>query len=143
MNKYIRFFACFLLIALTSCSRYYLSVCKVPVDKWSLASTYAETPNPKGKNPPQGEKLYISWLLPLAFAPTDATLRLRVLYRNLEKEEHIYELPHRLGTQQLEIVGNKFTETGGIYSYHVELLDRTGKVLTQRKQRMWTELITL
>ncbi len=140
MNKYI-----VLLIALGcfGCSSHYVSVVKVPVDKTSLASTYAGTPDPKAKVVPKGEKLYISYRIPFSMSTDDLKIRLKVIYKNLEQEEKIFPIYHRIGAVGFDLVGDKFKKTSGFFTYKAELLDKDDHVIDCNQQRMWVDLLKL
>lgn len=121
----------------------YLSVRKVPIDKTSLASTYAESPDPKASKPPKGEKLYITYRVPFDHETEGMKLKLQVVYRDLSKEEIIYPINHRIGVFGFDVLDKKFKETNGFYTYRVTLIDQQDRELDTFKQRMWTNVISL
>ena len=137
MNKYI----ISLLLLCSGCRGQYVSVSKVPIDKTSLASTYAETPDPKASKPPKGEKLYVSYRIPFGKQAQGAKLRLQLIYRNLDQEEVVFPLAHRMGTVGFEVVGEKFRKTNGVFSYKAQLIGSEGEVVDTYTQRMWVNVI--
>ena len=144
MNKYSHFSIIAALVFLTTgCAEHYMSVCKVPIDRSSLASTYAESPNPQAKNPPKGEKLYVTWRLPFSIDPKGMKIRLKVIYKDLTEAETVHPIPHRVGAFGYAVLNEKFIETNGFYSYKAELLDKEDKIVDVVKQRMWVNVINL
>ena len=123
--------------------RSYLSVRKIPIDRASLASTYAESPDPKGAKPPQGEKLYISWRVPFDKSYEGMNIRLNIIYRDLTQQEVVFPVNRRLGIVGFDVLDEKFKETNGFYTYRVALIDQKGHEIDSFKQRMWTNIISL
>ncbi len=144
MYKYSLFTLYFALcFFLSGCHSNYVSVRKVPIDKTSLASTYAETPDPKGLNPPKGEKLFVSWRLPFSIDPTGMKIKLQVIYRDLTTDEVEHPINFRLGAFGFDVLDKKFKDTKGFYSYRAELLDKDGKSVDVFKQKMWINILNL
>ncbi len=133
----------FLSLFCCGCTSHYVSVVKVPIDKTSLASTYAESPDPKAAKPPKGEKLYVSYRIPFSMNCDDLKIRLKVVYRNLEQEEKVFPVHHRMGAVGFDLVGDKFKKTNGFFTYRVELLDKDDHVVDSNQQRMWVEILKL
>lgn len=144
MTKYRLFLLYFALCFLLSgCFASYINVRKVPIDKTSLASTYAETPDPQSLDPPMGEKLFVSWRVPFGHNPDEMKIKLQVIYRDLSEEEFVYPVHSRIGIVGFDVLGDKFRKTNGFFSYRAMLIDKDGKAIDLFKQRMWTNIITL
>ncbi len=133
-------FFCSLLFLLTSCG-HYVSVSKVTVDRSNLASTFVRSPDPEQISPPAGEKLYITWTLPLAMLPKDHELILSIVYKDLTEEKITYPLEHRIGVISFPLVNEKFEKTKGFYAYQVALLNKEQKVIDTWQHRMWIKIL--
>lgn len=130
---------CSILLTLVSCTQ--IQVSKVNIDKTSLASTFARTPDPTQQSPPLGEKLYVSWRLPLNLKPEDHHVVLKVIYKDLTQEEVIYPMAHRLGTVSFTLLNEKFKSKNGFYAYEALLVNKEDKVIDKWQHQMWVNLI--
>jgi hypothetical protein len=128
-------------LAFFSCSSGYISVQKIKTDKLTFASRYAHTPDPRALNPPQGEKLYITWSLPFEFTPQMYRLKVGIVYKNLTTETLVYPVKRRAGTTIIELLGNEFKKKEGYLAYKIEIVDLQGNVISDYTHRMWVELI--
>ena len=75
--------------------------------------------------------------------PQEMRIRLSVIYRDLAVEEVIHPITHRMGAFSFPIIGAKFTQTNGVYSYRAELIDKEDKVVDTWQHRMWVEVLRL
>lgn len=124
-----------------SCTSTNLTVKKVEVGPESLASRFARSPDPLSAKPPTGEKLYVGWTLPLALNPKDHEIRLKVIYKDLSEETFMYPLTWRAGVFAFSVIGEKFKDTKGVFSYKAELVNHDGLVLNTWKHQMWVNVI--
>ncbi|MCH9621582.1 MAG: hypothetical protein S4CHLAM20_10060 [Chlamydiia bacterium] len=142
MNKLTRVFFIFSgLFFLTGCSSGYLSVDKIKTDKVTYASRFARTPDPRSLNPPKGEKLYITWSLPLVFEPHMYRLKADFVYRNLTTETIMLPLKRRAGSMIIEMLGEEYKKKEGYLSYKMEIISVDGEVISDYTHRMWVDLI--
>ena len=132
-----------ILLFLTACGpAHYVQVEKVSVDRASLASTFARSPDPNQIKPPTGEKLYINWYLPFSIKPEEYQLVLSVIYKNLTQEQKIYDIPTRIGFSSFSLIDKKYQETKGFYSYKVELVNKNdGSIKDTWEHQMWVTLL--
>ena len=137
----MKFILCFLSLLLVSCNQHYLQVDKLAVDRNSLASTFARSPDPEQIKPPTGEKLYISWALPFSAKPKDYHLVLSVIYKNLTQEQETYPIARRIGFLSFPLINKKYKDTEGFYAYKVDLVDAEGKILDTWQHQMWVTLL--
>jgi hypothetical protein len=124
----------------TSCI-HYVQVAKVSVNQSNLASTFARSPDPEQAHPPTGEKLYVSWRLPLSIQPEDCHILLSVIYKDLTEETKTYPLAHRIGAVSFPLLNEKFKETKGLYAYQAILMDKDDKVIDKWEHQMWVKVI--
>lgn len=127
---------------LAGCSSSHLSVRTEYLSRESLASYYADTPDPQLEDPPIGQRLIISWCVPRAYlAYPDLHLRLIVRLHNREEISQLYAINQLFGTYVYEVEGKDYLESGGITTYKVDLM--TGDtVLDEWEHPLWVELIT-
>mgnify|MGYP000308240266 CR=1 FL=1 len=132
-----------LAILLSGCSCDHLSVHTAYVNKQSLASYHVGTPDPCLNNPPIGERLIISWLLPKGYMQyQDLHLEIVIHLENKEKICRIFPIYKVSGTYVYSILNEEFFDKGGILTYKVDLVGDQ-KVLTTWRHQLWTELIIL
>jgi len=137
--KYISIFLT--AIFLSGCSKYYVNITKVTIDKNSIASTFARTPDPLKVQPPSGEKLYITWRLSTKMDPTHHKIVLHVIYKDLTEETITYPLTVRAGTFDFQLLNEKFEKAKGFYSYKAELIDAAGEILDTWQHIMWVKVL--
>ncbi|QVL56698.1 MAG: hypothetical protein KFB93_04765 [Simkaniaceae bacterium] len=132
-----------LLLFLSGCEKYYLSVKREHVDQSKLASTYVGSPDPRQKNPPKGQELIMEWRLPRETVEEKMTLVLELLYKNYTQETISYPVSSRRGVITYSLIGKKYKEKEGLLTYKAEIRDEKGTVLQEWKQQLWTELIVI
>lgn len=118
-----------------SCSHSKLSVETTFFGRKDLASTIVGTPDPSKQLPIFGQRLNISWN-----APGDPSLSLQIEVR-LKKGDKLTKtvpLETSSGTYIFPIVGENYTQKGGILSYKVALLSN-GAPLAESKHKFWVE----
>lgn len=131
------------LLFLTACETYYVNVKKMHVDKSSLASTFARTPDPLTVHPPEGQKLVVEWRLPRRFTNQPMTLFLNVIYKNLDTKELIYPIQTNVGWVSYSLLDEEYKKRGGILSYRAILYDEEGKEIKNYTQAMWFDKVPL
>lgn len=132
-----------LLLLLTGCEKYYVTVKREYVDRDQLASTFVGSPDPRQKNPPTGQELTIEWRLPPEAMEEELQLELNILYRDYSSATFTYPVDRRRGVVTYALLNEEYFERDGLLTYKAEILDSNGKVLKEWKQILWTDLITL
>ena len=134
-------FFCGAVFFLSGCTSGYIQVSKIKTDKLTYASRFARTPDPRELNPPKGEKLYISWSVPVDIKPHFYRLKVDIIYRNLSTETLLFPLRRRAGSRIIEVLGDEYKEKEGYLSYKMEIVDLDGNVISDYTHRMWVDLI--
>lgn len=125
-----------LLLLLTSCSKPTLTVEPGYFTRKDLASSYVGTPDPNKQKPIFGQRLYITWNHPEADLPLELHIQVRLKKKGfLDKK---VPLSTSSGEYIFPIVGNDFTEEGGLLSYKVEILSHD-KVIDSSRHKFWVE----
>lgn len=142
MIKQTKIFSFLAVAALfTGCTSGYIQIEKVKTDRATFASNFARSPDPRLLNPPKGEKLYVSWSLPMAFKSNEFRMKVDLIYRNLTTETLLFPLKRRAGSKIIEILGKEFKEKKGFLSYKAEIISVDGEVVSDYTHRMWVKLI--
>ena len=134
-----KFFFPLLLMLLVGCERYYLGVKRASVGGETLASRFVGSPDPRLKDPPVGQKLFVEWNLA---RKQDVTLKLYLLFKDYSQETVVYEIGERRGIYVYSLMGGKFLEKGGLMTYKAELV-KEDKVIKTWEQQLWTKLIEI
>ncbi|NGX51674.1 MAG: hypothetical protein K1060chlam2_01547 [Chlamydiae bacterium] len=132
-----------LLILLSGCEKYYLSVKRESVDRSKLASTFVGSPDPRQKNPPTGEELLLEWRLPRTALKQELTLVLKLIYKNYSEETIRYPVDRRRGVIIFALLDEKYRQTEGFLTYKADIITPDGTPLKEWKQQLWVDLITL
>lgn len=132
------FFLAFLFVA--GCTRSDICVVQDFIDKNNLASSFAYTPDPLLRCPPTGQRLLIDWRAP-SKQSTDHCLVLSVIYRNLEEERFCYPVCGNSGQIEHLLLGEKYLDTKGLFTYKIELLDDKKELVACFEHRMWVKII--
>jgi len=132
-----------LLLLLTGCEKYYLSVKREFVDRSKLASTFVGSPDPLQKDPPKGEELILEWRLPPHALDQELTLLLKVIYKNYSEETICFPVDRRRGVFTYPLLNEKYHETEGFLTYKADIKTQDGTLLKEWKQQLWVDLITI
>jgi len=132
---------CILIFLCLGCGSPRLIVKKLSIDKSSLASSFARTPDPLQKQPPKGEKLYIAYWIPFFKNPKEHHLAIHIIYRDLSEETVIRPLNYRTGTTEVPLIGSNYKTKKGFFSYKVDLQNKDGEVLNTWEQKMWVKVL--
>lgn len=139
-----KIFLLFILLACAGCSNNaHLSVQTLYFTRESLASYYAETPDPMLINPPVGQKLLVSWAVPRYFMDyEDLHLNIRIRFRNRKEVELNIPVERACGSYMYVVANEYFFETNGILTYKVDLIGG-GALLEEWRHQLWHELIQI
>ncbi|MCI5051852.1 MAG: hypothetical protein MRY21_01785 [Simkaniaceae bacterium] len=130
-----------LLLVLAGCSHQYLNVDREYVDRGSLASTFVGSPDPAQKNPPDGVRLWMHYMLPPMIFEKDSILTLHVIYKNFEEEKISYPVPRATGWAMFPLLDDEFKRTGGLLTWRADIEAPSGKILATWKHQMWFQII--
>lgn len=125
------------LLLLTSCSRGPLSVQTEYWRQKDLASYIVDTPDPQKQEPIFGQRIRISWS---TAAKDPLTLNVTIRLKNGDEIHDVYPLKKPTGELIVPVVGDNFTQKGGILSYKIILLSGS-EVIAETHHRFWVELI--
>ncbi|MCH9630373.1 MAG: hypothetical protein S4CHLAM37_03690 [Chlamydiia bacterium] len=134
---------CLLIFCCMSCQTYYVSVTREAIDRSSLASSFAKTPDPRQLDPPSGERLLIQWNLLSKDVHEDLICSLSLIYKNYEEETVHYKVDAKRDVISYFLLGDRYETTKGIMTYKVEILTKEGEVVKSFKHQLWTKLIKL
>jgi hypothetical protein len=143
MDKKFKLSALFCLLLLTGCDKYYLSLRQVPVDASYLASTQANTPDPRRACPPHGLKIVLQWAVPPEIIEKKPQIILQVIYKNHTEKTFVYPIDSRLGSKVYTLLDQEYDETGGVLTYRAEIMTPDHQVYREWKHQLWVNLITL
>lgn len=130
---------CVALLFLTSCSSRPLTVQTEYWRQKDLASYIVDTPDPQKQEPVFGQRIRISW-----HAPQNDALSLNVTIRlkNGDELQETYPLKKPSGELIVPVVGDNYSNKGGILSYRV-LLQSGTEVIAESRHRFWVERINV
>lgn len=140
MRLFCLLFTALLLCA--SCQKYYVQVTREKINRQSLASTFAKTPDPRQSSPPKGERLIIQWNL-MQEDVKDYVCKLSLIYRNYEQETIYFSVERERDVFSYFLLGEKYEKTGGIMTYKVEILSSNKEIVQSFKHQLWTNLIVI
>lgn len=126
-----------LLILSGCCTRDYLYVQEERVDRNFLASTHVGTPDPRQKNPPQGQRLLLAWGFPRKDYLKGLTLITTVRFWDEELKILSLPLERRFGSKAY------FFQDQEILTYRVQAVSRDGEVISNWEHHFWTEFIEI
>lgn len=124
-----------LLLLFTGCQKYYVEVYKERVSRETLASTFAESPDPRQKNPPHGEKLLVTWRLPKEAVKNPLILVLQVVREDFSEVTEVYPVDKRRGLITYGLEEKK------ILTYRASIQTLSGDVVEEWTQALWFSVI--
>lgn len=119
----------------TGCYKNHLYVQQEWVDRNFLASTQVGTPDPRQADPPEGQRLLISWKFPRSLL--DEELRLLVRVRFWDNAEECFSQPIDCSWGYAAL----FFSEKKILTYKLDVLNAKGKCIETWEHHFWTELI--
>lgn len=140
--KYHLIFGVVLLFC-SSCQKYYVSVTRDSIGVKTLASGFANTPDPRREEPPKGERLLIAWNLFSEDFQKELVCSLSIIYKNYEEETINYEVDRKRDVISYFLLGEKYESTKGIMTYKVDIVTKSGIVVKSFKHQLYTKLIKL
>lgn len=132
----------FLILLLTGCSQAPLSVFTEYVSVESLPSFQVGTPDPRLYCPDTGEKLHISWGMPVGSCYKDLEIKLFLRFGNGEDKELNFPLFDKKGTLVYPLLNEDYWNKKGVFTYKIELYADETLIDTWIHQ-LWAERITM
>jgi hypothetical protein len=132
-----------LLIYLPSCGKSYITVRQEWVDRRYLASSHVNTPDPRQNNPPLGQKLIVSWLIPNSVMEEHPNLVLRVIFWNYTEKNIVFPIRHRAGYKVFSVLNEEYEKTGGLLTYSAQIVSQDNQVYKEWKHQLWVNLIDI
>lgn len=115
-------FLLLLLGLLSGCSKYYLSMSCLDLDRKYLASYYVKTPDPRLTHPPQGEIITMEWKIPSPVLDRHPKIVLKIVFYDYSEEEVEFPITTRTGCHSYAILGEKYEKTRGVLSFMGQIL---------------------
>lgn len=128
-----------ILFLFSSCYKNHLYVQQEKVDVRFLASSRVGTPDPRQKNPPEGQRLLIAWDFPLSVFREELILVTTV--RLWDQSEEVKTYPLKRKRDSLAYFFPSKTEDKKILTYRVQVFNREGHLVEEWKHQFWRELI--
>lgn len=141
MGKKLIFFAILLLVS--SCDKYYVTVRQLPLNSNSLASAHVGTPDPRQLDPPRGQELIIDWVIPSDLLVKQPHVELYLLFRNHTEKKITYPALYKSGYIVYRLEGEEFDQTGGLLTYRADIVTKEGVICRRWKHQLWVNLIDL
>lgn len=129
------------LLFITSCTNEILTVHMDYISHANLASTYVGTPDPLLETPFVGQRLVVSWYVPVCYKDSkNFELHIRLRYGNKEEATAIIPFQLRQGWYVYALTNEEFFEKNGIKTYYVQLYSE-GELIDHWQHQLWMELI--
>jgi hypothetical protein len=135
------FFIMFLL--LTSCYKGHLYVQHERIDGSYLASSVVNTPDPRKKDPPMGQKLSVSWNFPLSSFKQNLSLILTVRFWDNKEDVLVRSIDKKRGYTTFFFEDKSLGRMRRILTYRIQVMNERGKIVEEWKHHFWTKLIEL
>jgi hypothetical protein len=144
MYRMIRFFL-FLLLALhlSSCEKYYLSLQQQWVDISYLASSQANTPDPRKQNPPLGQMLIIDWRVSKSILKLEPHIALDLIFWDYSKKTICFPMKRQMDYVTYELLNDNYEKTEGILTYRAKIITKNGEAVKESKHQLWVDLIQI
>ena len=130
-------------VFLSGCQKYYISISQERVDKDYLASVALNTPDPRLKNPPLGEKLIIEWKVSKEYLAQKPTLYLHVIYKDYTEAFFTYKMPYKMDYAVYDLLGEEYLRKKGILTYQAEVRAPEEKPFLEWRHQLFTKLIVI
>ncbi len=108
----------------------------------SLASYHVETPDPCLNDPPMGQRILISWLIPKKDFCHEYRIKLTLRFCNRTESTLCLRLNKRHGLYIYRLINQAYFSCGGVRTYKIELF-KGNELIECWKHQLWAELILL
>lgn len=105
------------------------------VDRNFLASSHVNTPDPRQKNPPLGQRLLVAWRFPLNLVNEELQMLLTVRFWDNTEELFTHPIDRSKGTAAFYFSDRK------ILTYQIQVVTKEGQVIETWEHQFWTKLI--
>lgn len=122
---------------LQGCYKDHLYVQQEWVDRNFLASTHVGTPDPRQEDPPQGQRLLVSWKFPRNLLDQQLSLLLRVRFWDNQEEFLCRPIHKSWGSAAFFFPKTK------LLTYKIDVVNREGACIETWEHQFWTELIDI
>ena len=134
---YLLFFFSF-----TSCYQSHLHVQQQWYNRGSLASSWVATPDPRQNNPPNGQKLVVSWDYPISLFQKNTQLLVTVRFWDNSEKVFVRKIREKRGWEAF-VFEHNVNKEGKILTYKVEVRNQKGEVIDLWKHQFWTDKVIL
>lgn len=108
-----------------------------------LASYRVKTPDPLLNHPPLGQRLVISWSIPIRCMEMDNLhIDVQIRYRNRDEEQFQIPIDKSCGTYIHSVLDSDYFTRCGILTYKVDLVG-DGKIIEEWRHQIWSDRIEL
>lgn len=132
----------FLLPLLSSCRAERITAHMEYLSQRSLASYHVETPDPCLNNPPMGQRILISWSIPIEEFQSGYFIKLTIRFCNRMESTQCLRVHKNRGMYIYKLLNQDYFACGGVRTYKVELY-RGNDLIECWKHQLWAELIVL
>ena len=132
------------LFFLSSCYKNHLYVQQDKLDKNYLASSHVHTPDPRQKNPPEGQRLSVAWDFPLSiFKEQPLNLILTVRFWDNTQDVFVTKMEKKRGYVIYKFQDPTHNKPKKILTYKVDVVNEDGEIVEQWKHQFWKKLIKI
>lgn len=132
----------FIPLLFTSCVQERLLVQSEYLTPERYASVWLDTPDPEKYLWRCSQRLLIEWDLPKSVKAEDAYILVEINFRNFTQETVTFNLDRRRGRVCYLFNEDKFSETGGMFSYRARLI-ACREVIAESCHQLYEEIIQL
>lgn len=133
----------FMIFFLTSCYKNHLYVQHEKVDKEFLASTHVNTPDPRQKHPPKGQRIIVSWDFPLSVYREKLSMILTVRFWDNRQDVLVRKIDRKRGYDSFYFEDTTKDKKKRVLTYRVQIINEDGEVVDDWKHQFWTDLIEI
>lgn len=130
-------------VLLAGCNKFYLTVEQEWIDRSYLASEHVNTPDPRRDDPPEGQKLVLSWRIPDALCAQEPKIALDVLFKDLTSARCDFPVKSAMGDVTYPLLNDAYREKQGFLAYRARVVTENGESHYLWQHQLWVELINL
>lgn len=131
------------LMLFSGCYKNHLYVQQEWVDANFLASQYVGSPDPRALDPPQGQRLLLSWKFPQALFCEQLTFLITVRLWDNSEQIFVRQVEQRWGSAAYYFPDKDRDIDHRILTYKIEVFNARGELVEEWKHHFWRELIEL
>ncbi len=139
-----KLFVMLLILLCCGCYKQYLFVQHEKIDKSELASVHVNTPDPRLRNPPEGQKISISWDFPLSVYREDLTLILTVRFWDNKQDVFVHKVDKKRGYKIFKFQEAMEEDSSKkILTYKIEVINEDGNIVQVWEHQFWKKRIDI